>query len=331
MSVTPQRPTHGAREAAEHFLDFSRSSRVREAAPRCSRGAAAPDLAPRATGSTAIAEPPHKHREGRRSLTSSALARAGCRGPRRPPPSAGPAGAALRGRPQPPGRRKNSRRQTLLLDTSDLVTDEPPSLHVPLEFGQSVGRDWFAFGRAQCIQPLLGVSQLRIEAPDPEPDQCCFHTIDEPALLANQALALAAWSLSILLSEGRNGSRLAMITLAPQPAHKGTLQELCVEPIRLSGIASSPVRSSGIFQQQKFLIGVSSVERVHTGKLSEDLVAVAGSYGRPNRIASALSARLSHGNSVIDCPCLLALELDCVVVPLDNLSLFQEEDTHAMP
>ena len=77
------------------------------------------------------------------------------------------------------------------------------------------------------------MSQLRIEAPDPEPDQCCFHAIDEPALLANQALALAAWSLSILLSEGRNGSRLAMITLAPQPANKGTLQELCVEPIRL--------------------------------------------------------------------------------------------------
>src|SRR5262249_20732738 len=76
--------------------------------------------------------------------------------------------------------------------------------------------------------------QLRIETPDAEPDQCCFHTIDKPALLANQALALAAWSLSVLLPKARNGSRLAMITLAPQPAHKGTLQELSVEPIRLS-------------------------------------------------------------------------------------------------
>src|SRR5215470_9854594 len=124
--------------------------------------------------------------------------------------------------------------KTFLLDAPDLVTDEPPSLHVPLEFGQSVGRDWLALGCAQCLQPLLCLSQLRIEAPDPEPDQCCFHTIDEPALLANQALALAAWSLGILLPKARNGSRLAMITLAPQPAHKGTLQELSVEPIRLS-------------------------------------------------------------------------------------------------
>src|SRR5215467_15516216 len=77
------------------------------------------------------------------------------------------------------------------------------------------------------------MSQLRIETPDAEPDQCCFHSIDEPALLANQALALTAWSFSILLPEGRNGSRLAVITLAPQPTHKGTLQELGVEPIRL--------------------------------------------------------------------------------------------------
>jgi hypothetical protein len=75
--------------------------------------------------------------------------------------------------------------------------------------------------------------QLRIEAPDPEPDQGCFHAIDESALLANQALALPAWSLSVLLPKARNGSRLAVITLAPQPAHKGTLQKLGVEPIRL--------------------------------------------------------------------------------------------------
>jgi hypothetical protein len=77
------------------------------------------------------------------------------------------------------------------------------------------------------------MSQLRIEAPDPEPDQCCLHTIDEPALLTNQALALPARSLSVLLPKAWNGSRLAVITLAPQPAHKGTLHELGVEPIRL--------------------------------------------------------------------------------------------------
>jgi hypothetical protein len=66
---------------------------------------------------------------------------------------------------------------------------------------------------------LLCLSQLRIEAPDPQPDQCCFHTIDEPALLANQALALAAWSLSILLPQGMTNSNLVGCTT--RPSNKG--------------------------------------------------------------------------------------------------------------
>jgi hypothetical protein len=103
---------------------------------------------------------------------------------------------------------------------------------LPLD-AQHVGRHRLALGRAQRLKPLLRMSQLRIEAPDPEPDQCRFHAIDQPALLANQALALPAWSLGVLLPKARNGSHLAVITLAPQPAHKGTLQELGVEPIRL--------------------------------------------------------------------------------------------------
>src|SRR5207247_11195112 len=104
------------------------------------------------------------------------------------------------------------------------------------------GRDWLALGCAQRLEPLLRMSQLRIEAPDPEPDQCCLHTIDEPALLTNQALALPARSLSVLLPKAWNGSRLAVITLAPQPAHKGTLQELGVEPIRLGPPMLAPHR-----------------------------------------------------------------------------------------
>ena len=103
--------------------------------------------------------------------------------------------------------------KTLPLDAPDLVTDEPPSLHVSLEFGQSVGRDWLALGCALCLQPLLCLSQLGIEAPDPEPDQCCFHAIDEPALLANQALALAAWSLGVLVLEGRDCGHAAVVGL----------------------------------------------------------------------------------------------------------------------
>ena len=49
--------------------------------------------------------------------------------------------------------------KTLPLDAPDLVTDEPPSLHVSLEFGQSVGRDWLALGCAQCLlMPLAGAA-----------------------------------------------------------------------------------------------------------------------------------------------------------------------------
>ena len=40
--------------------------------------------------------------------------------------------------------------------------------------------------------------------------------------------------------------------------------------------------SSGIFQQQSFLIGVSSADRIHANKLSEDLVAVDGSTTKPH-------------------------------------------------
>src|SRR6516165_3189242 len=80
--------------------------------------------------------------------------------------------------------------KTLLLDAPNLVTDEPPPLHVPLELGHGVSWDWLALGCAQSLEPLLRMSQLGIEAPDPEPDQSCFHTIDQPALFADQALAL---------------------------------------------------------------------------------------------------------------------------------------------
>jgi hypothetical protein len=41
--------------------------------------------------------------------------------------------------------------------------------------------------------------------------------------------------------------------------------------------------SSGIFQQQSFLIGVSSADRIHTNTLSENLVAVDGSTTKPHR------------------------------------------------
>jgi hypothetical protein len=56
-----------------------------------------------------------------------------------------------------------------------------------------------------------------IETPDAEPDQCCFHTIDKPPLLANQALALAAWSLIEELLPARGVLSLAREAVQPVP------------------------------------------------------------------------------------------------------------------
>jgi hypothetical protein len=88
--------------------------------------------------------------------------------------------------------------KTFLLDAPDLVTDEPPSLHVPLEFGQSVGRDWLAFGCAQCLQPLLCLSQLRIEARIPSRINVAFIRLTSrlcsPTWLSRSRLGLLASS-----------------------------------------------------------------------------------------------------------------------------------------
>src|SRR4029453_7766534 len=57
--------------------------------------------------------------------------------------------------------------------------------------------------------------------------------IEDASLLANQAVALAVGSFGIFILDGRDRHRLAVITLAPQPAQKGTLQELGIEPVGL--------------------------------------------------------------------------------------------------
>lgn len=73
--------------------------------------------------------------------------------------------------------------------------------------------------------------QLRMEARDPEPDQCFFHTI-KLALFAKWAFAVPARSLGIFFPKARNCSHGPVITPGPQPAHKSSLQVLGVEPIR---------------------------------------------------------------------------------------------------
>ena len=76
-------------------------------------------------------------------------------------------------------------------------------------------------------------SELGVEVPDTEPGQGCLHAVDDPGLLADEALALSAGSPGILLRDGRDRGHFAMFPLAAQPAKKGSLQELGVEPVGL--------------------------------------------------------------------------------------------------
>src|SRR5262245_65580063 len=92
-----------------------------------------------------------------------------------------------------------------LLDLPDLITDEPPSLHVATQLSQRVWRYWLVLGRAQIFEAPGGLLQLRIEAADAEPNQRCFHSVDDPTLLqrGSRAHGWAVWHLRLLLLGSR--------------------------------------------------------------------------------------------------------------------------------
>src|SRR6266852_3139051 len=123
--------------------------------------------------------------------------------------------------------------QACLLDPPDLITDEPPAIHVATQLSQRVGRDRLAFGRVQAFKAFGGLLQLGIESTDAEPDQRRLHSIDDPTLLSDEALALAVGPLGIFILDSRDRDHLAVITLAPEPAEKGAFEQLGVEPIGL--------------------------------------------------------------------------------------------------
>jgi len=64
-----------------------------------------------------------------------------------------------------------------------------------------------------------------------------LYGVDDTTLLANEALALAAGSLGVLLCEGRDRRHLAVVPLAAQPAEKGAFQLLGIEPVGLGPAA----------------------------------------------------------------------------------------------
>src|SRR6516162_6990211 len=123
--------------------------------------------------------------------------------------------------------------QASILDLPDLITDEPPAHHVATQLSQRVGRDRVALGRAQAVKAFGGLLQLGIKAADAEPDQRCFHSVDDPGLLSDEALVLAVGPLGIFVLDCRDCDHLAVITLAPQPAEKAAFEQLGVETIGL--------------------------------------------------------------------------------------------------
>src|SRR4051794_4545467 len=123
--------------------------------------------------------------------------------------------------------------QTGLLDRLDLLADDCEPGQVAADFVEGIRWDWSALWRGQGLNPLWGVTQLWLEAADPKASQDSLHPVDKPGALADQGLPLAAWALGVLLVQRWDCHHAAVLGLAAQPAQKGTLEQLGVEPIRL--------------------------------------------------------------------------------------------------
>src|SRR6516162_4913196 len=102
--------------------------------------------------------------------------------------------------------------QASILDLPDLITDEPPAHDVATQLSQRVGRDRVALGRAQAVKTFGCLLQFGIKAADAEPDQRCFHSVDDPTLLTDKALALAVGPFGIFVLDCRNRDHPAVIT-----------------------------------------------------------------------------------------------------------------------
>jgi hypothetical protein len=59
--------------------------------------------------------------------------------------------------------------QARLLDLADLLEDELLSRQVALQFGERIGRDRLALGRAQVFQALWCLLELPVEVADAKP------------------------------------------------------------------------------------------------------------------------------------------------------------------
>src|SRR5262249_58091975 len=107
--------------------------------------------------------------------------------------------------------------QARLLDLPNLIADKPSALHVAPQLSQRVRRDRLALRRSQTVKAPGGPFQFGIESADAQPNQRCLHSVDNPTLLADEALALAARALGILVPLCGGRDHLSVIMLAPPP------------------------------------------------------------------------------------------------------------------
>jgi hypothetical protein len=87
--------------------------------------------------------------------------------------------------------------------------------------------------RAQPRQALRCLGQTRLEIADAEARQGAPHAVDEAGAFADQRFALAARPPGVFRLERRDRRRRAVIAFAPQPAEKGSFQQLDIQPIGL--------------------------------------------------------------------------------------------------
>jgi hypothetical protein len=119
------------------------------------------------------------------------------------------------------------------LDLLDLVHHEAQPRHVASQLGQRVRRERHALRRAQAPEPLGRLAQRRLEAPDAEAGQGALDPVHDAGALADQARVLSVRALGILLLGRRDRGHGAVVPFAAQPAEKGALEQLGVEPVCL--------------------------------------------------------------------------------------------------
>ena len=123
--------------------------------------------------------------------------------------------------------------QTRGLDLSDLPGDKRRRAISRRNSASVFGGSGVPSGVRNVSSRAAASAQVRLEAANAEPSQCALDAVDDARALADQLLALAAWPFGVLLLKGRDRDHAAMVALAAQPAEKGPLQQLGIEPIGL--------------------------------------------------------------------------------------------------